>query len=522
MASPEGKNQRSDVAAAGVAVTLLEFDGRLVDQILERLGALVVILNPAGEIVFFNSACQRLTGYTAEEARGRRPWDFLLDAEDAANAEETFGEVVQEDIIRHPRHTWVAKNDRKILIEWSNSAFRDEDGCLLYIVGTGLDVTAEARFEESFLDSERRASAIVDTVPDAMLIIDTGGTIRFANPATERQFGYSADELVGNSIRMLAAPPYDRELDSHLKHYLETGEKRIIGTRREVRGERKNGTTFPMEVSVGEFQDGERYFVGFAHDISARKQAEGNAAELQLQLERISRLTALGEMGSVLAHELNQPLTAVVNYVEALRRMISREAGGMSTDTADLLDRAVVQAHRASETATRLKNFVTADLLQTEVENINDVIEEAASLVVDPARNERISLRMDLAETLPPVRMDRLQIQLVLFNLLRNAVEAMADSDCKELRVHTSANPDGFVEISVSDSGPGFRAENIDRAFEPFATTKEQGTGLGLAISRTIVDAHGGKIWLASAPGAGAEFRFTLPAIESASPAHAH
>jgi two-component system sensor kinase FixL len=298
--------------------------------------------------------------------------------------------------------------------------------------------------------------------------------------------------------------------------YLHTGERRIIGIGRVVVGERKDGSTFPMELAVGEMRSGERrYFTGFIRDLSERQVTETRLQELQTELVHISRLTAMGEMASTLAHELNQPLSAIANYMKGSRRLLEAAGDERSAKIRDAIDKAAAQALRAGDIIRRLRDFVARGESERLVESVNKLVEESSVLALVGAKELGVRVRFDLTPGADLVLVDRVQIQQVLLNLIRNAVEAMDACDRRELSLRTTTGDDGMIVVAVADTGHGMAAEVTAQLFKPFVTTKSQGMGVGLSISRSIIDAHGGRIWAEPNPGGGTVFRFTLRLMNS-------
>jgi two-component system sensor kinase FixL len=363
------------------------------------------------------------------------------------------------------------------------------------------------------LAGQAHLRSILDTVPDAMIVIDEKGIMTSFSTAAERLFGFTAAEAIGRNVKELMPAPYREAHDGYLNRYLDTGERRIIGIGRVVVGERKDGSTFPMELAVGEMHSGDRrYFTGFVRDLSERQKTEARLQELQSELVHISRLTAMGEMASTLAHELNQPLSAITNYLKGSIRLVEA-AGDKAATLRDSLGKASDQAIRAGQIIRRLRDFVSRGESERQTENLSKLIEEASALALVGAKELGVRFRMQFAPEADLVWVDRVQIQQVLLNLMRNSVDAMADMPRRDLTIATRSLAGEMVEISVTDTGPGIAPEIADQLFQPFVTTKRTGMGVGLSISRTIVDAHGGRLWAEPNPEGGTIFRFTLRAV---------
>ncbi|MGR4866455.1 PAS domain S-box protein [Caulobacter sp. LARHSG274] len=364
--------------------------------------------------------------------------------------------------------------------------------------------SVEAAAKQSHLQS------ILDTVPEAMIVIDEKGIIRSFSAAAVRLFAWSADEAVGRNIKFLMPSPYREEHDGYLSRYAATGERRIIGIGRIVVGERKDGSTFPMELAVGEAQAGrERFFTGFIRDLTERQDQDLRLQALQSELVHASRLTAMGGMAAALAHELNQPLSAIANYMKGSVTLLKAKDPDL-VRLGDALDRAGDQALRAGEIIKRLREFVAKGETEHTIEDLGKLMEEASALALVGAKEAglRVSLRFTRVE---PVIVDRVQVQQVALNLIRNAVEAMRGGAIKELTIAISTAADDMAQVTVSDTGPGLAPEIAERLFQPFISSKDTGLGVGLSICRTIVDAHGGRIWAQSNARGGATFAFTLP-----------
>jgi two-component system sensor kinase FixL len=295
---------------------------------------------------------------------------------------------------------------------------------------------------------------------------------------------------------------------------LRTGERRIIGIGRVVVGQRSDGSTFPMELAVGEMHvRNQRFFTGFIRDLTERQQTEARLQELQAELVHMSRLTAMGEMASALAHELNQPLSAIANYMKGSRRLLENREDQGAGLLRDAMDKAADQALRAGDIIRRLRDFVARGESERRVENVKKLVEEASALALVGAKDKGVRVRFAFAPGLGYVLADKVQVQQVLLNLIRNGIDAMEAATTRELEVTTSRAPDNMVEISVADTGAGISPEIAGQLFQPFVTTKSQGMGVGLSISRTIIESHGGSIAQRPNPGGGTIFFFTLPAV---------
>jgi len=377
----------------------------------------------------------------------------------------------------------------------------------------------------SAADAEARAAhlkSILDSIPDAMVVIDHRGIMRSFSAAAERLFGYSADEALGKNVKLLMPRPYRDEHDGYLNRYLRTGERRIIGIGRVVVGYRKDGSTFPMELAVGEMRVHEqRFFTGFIRDLTERQKTEARLQELQSELVHISRLTAMGEMASALAHELNQPLSAIANYVKGSRRLLDARSDDSLTPLRDAMDKAGDQAIRAGQIIRRLRDFVARGESERRVENVRKLIEEASALALVGAKDTGVRVHFDFAPGADLVLADKVQVQQVLLNLMRNAIEAMETSTVRDLVIAAAPAENTMIAIRVSDTGTGIAPEIAGQLFQPFITTKRQGMGVGLSISRTIIEAHGGTVTVAANPGGGTIFTLTLPAVAQEETSHA-
>ncbi len=365
---------------------------------------------------------------------------------------------------------------------------------------------------------EAHLRSILDTVPDATVVIDSNGFVRSFNAAAERLFGHAEKEVGGKNVSILMPSPFREEHDRYIKRYLDTGEKRIIGFDRVVTGQRKDGSTFPMKLEVAEMRSGDRrFFTGFIRDLTERQRTERQLQELQTELARLSRLTAMGEMASTLAHEVNQPLTAISNYLQGCNRLLETIDHENAPKVRDALAATTKQTLRAGEIIRQLREFVTHGETARRPEKIHDLVEETSALALMGAKEEGVKAKFRFDPMVGSVLVDKVQIQQVLLNLMRNAIEAMEGHDRKELLVSAALSEAGksdkqepMIEVTVADTGCGVSDTIADQLFQPFVTTKAHGMGVGLSISKRLIEAHGGRMWAEPNPGGGTAFRFTL------------
>ncbi len=401
--------------------------------------------------------------------------------------------------------------------DWPSLALFTASGTAVAILGerlrrTRLDAVTRDR---ALLAREAHLSSILDTVPDAMVVIDENGIMQSFSTTAERLFGYAAAEVIGRNVSILMPRGHRESHDGYLTRYRTTGERRIIGIGRVVTGERKDGATFPMELAVGEMNSASgRFFTGFIRDLTERQETEARLQELQAELVHISRLTARGEMASTLAHELNQPLSAIANYIKGSRRLLDDGDPKRLPMLQGALDKAAEQALRAGQIIRRLRDFVSRGESERRLEVLSKLVEEASALALVGAKEHGIQVRFEFDPACDVVLADKVQVQQVLLNLMRNALEAMMEAPKRNLLVQTAPAEDDMVTISVSDTGHGISHDMNAQLFMPFVTTKAQGMGVGLSISRTIIEAHGGRIWAEPNPGGGTIFRFTLRTVD--------
>ncbi|WP_395020826.1 nitrogen regulation protein NR(II) [Dongia sp.] len=336
--------------------------------------------------------------------------------------------------------------------------------------------------------------ALITAAADGIILVDAEGHIRIFNPACARLFGYRPEEVTGKDVSILIPSPY-RDAQNG---------RRLAS--RETLGRRKDGSTFPIYLSVGQGKaEGAEVSVCIVHDLTERGAAP---------LMDVSRLSAMAQMGSSMAHEINQPLAAVMNYVKAAQRTLETCHDARAAKAGELLAKAGEQIVRAGAIIRNRRDFIARGQPSRREEALYKIIEKAVAraLTGPGAGTAKVTLTLD--RKLPPVLVDKMQIQQVIIHLIRNALEAMQSMPEPRLSIECSSPQAGFAEVTISDSGPGLSEAEIGRLFQPFVTTKERGMGLGLTISKSIINAHGGRLWATPNPGAGVSFHFQLPLIE--------
>ena len=486
----------------------------------DRLAAIVSSSDDAiigktldGIVTDWNRGAELIFGYRADEMVGK-PVSLLLPP-----GRETEEDGILDRIRSGQRidqfETQRRRKDGEVIEVSVTISPVWENGVLVGASKVARDIGSTKRSLSRLAEREAHLQSVLDTVPDAMVVIDAQGIIQSFSATAERLFGYTAAEIIGLNVSMLMPSPYREQHDSFLARYMATGERRIIGIGRLVVGERKDGSTFPMELAVGEMRSGQRrYFTGFVRDLTERQETQQRIQELQSELIVMSRHTALGEMASTLAHELNQPLTAAASYLNGARRLLD---GGKPSDipaARNAIESAAEQNLRAGQIIKRLREFVARGESERQVENLPKLIQEAGALALVGAKETGVRVNFDFDPRAGLVLADKVQIQQVLLNLIRNGIEALQDVRRREMTIASRRLDGETVQIDVADTGPGIAPEIAAQLFRPFVTSKKQGMGVGLSISRTIVEAHGGRLWAEPRPGGGTVFHLTLRAME--------
>ncbi|MEO1553275.1 MAG: PAS domain S-box protein [Pseudomonadota bacterium] len=356
--------------------------------------------------------------------------------------------------------------------------------------------------------------SVFASVPDAMIVIDQTGKMLAFSAAAERLFGYKASDVAGKNVSILMTGADERHHDDYLNAYLKTGEKQIIGIGRIVQARLADGRTIPVELKIGEADiDGERLFTGYIRDMSEQQANAMRLNQMQVELANFSRLSAVGTMASAMAHELNQPLTAVANYLEAARDMIEDADADTLAFIQEALDAAATQSIRAGQIVRRLRDYVSRGELDMRPVHLRDVLDDAVSLAKVGFEGQLARVITQLPDSFPDVLADRLQLRQVIVNLVRNAIEALEDTANPQVWISGKIE-DELAIITIEDNGPGFSGVGDASPFDAFNSSKPDGMGLGLSICQTIMDAHGTNIEYATSDKGGAAFQFTLRIAE--------
>lgn len=472
-------------------------------------GFALCFLDEQGRVTIWNSGAEELLGWSEAEALDQHH-AFLFDP-----AERAEGKPQEQlDIAR----TNGSFRDRCWRVRKDGSRFR-ADVMITRIRGDGLlpsgfgqvlrDVTSEEYQAQSLEANAVLLGSILETIPDALVVIDIEGRILMFSKAAEAMFGYSAQEVVGRDVGMLMPERERRAHGAYMTHYRQTGESRVMGRKRRLMGQRKDGSEFAHTLQLAEaFGGGQRMIAGFMQDLSVQEATAAQLEQLQRELAHMSRVYEMGTLASTIAHELNQPLMAVANIVQTAADILRKGELASRSALAEILEEAGRESLRAGEILRRLRVFLSRGELEKTLEDPCKLAEDAVYFESAQARYRNIVCTVECRAGTAPILIDRVQIQQVILNLTKNAIQSVGQDG--KVTVTIMAEPDQ-IRFAVSDTGPGVPPERVARLFEPFGTTKPDGMGLGLPICRSIVEAHGGKIWYEAAPSGGAIFVFTLP-----------
>jgi PAS domain S-box-containing protein len=476
----------------------------------------IILMDAQGRVLMFNRACETLFGYRSEEVIGQNVKMLMPSPyrEEHDRYIENYQSTGEKKIIGIGREvTGQRKDGSRFPMELSVGEAKESSGSIY--VGTIRDLTAHKKAEREIREAATRLKALVDTAVDGVIMMNGKGHIMMFNPACERMFGYAAEEVIGENVRMLMPSPYREEHDNYLENFHRTGERKIIGIGREVTGQRKDGAIFPMDLSVGEAnQDGQLIFVGIIHDLTERKQTEA-------QLVQAQKMETVGQLSGGIAHDFNNLLTVVVGNAEVLSESLRARP-----DLQALADAIVQAGERGAELTQRLLAFSRRQTLQPAEIDGNGLVKGMEKLL-RRMLSETISIRTMLEPDLWTAYADPGQLENAILNLAINARDAMPDGgtlsittanvplDERYRDLHPEVNPGEYVMVAVTDDGTGMAKEVLDHVFEPFFTTKEigKGSGLGLSMVYGFVKQSNGHVAIYSEPGLGTTVRIYLPAI---------
>jgi two-component system sensor kinase FixL len=485
--------------------------GTLFDVLTSMAVDGIIVIDKKAKVLFYNEACRKLFQYASEEVVSRNvnmlmPEPYRTEHDGYIDRYRKTGDA---RIIGIGREVKGRRKDGTVFpmyLSVGEGAIGNER-VFIGIVHDLTDIRAE---EERRAQADRDLAQIVESSDDIILSKSLDGIVRTWNPAAETIFGYTAVEMVGRPIWAII-PPDRRAEETEILRRVGTGESvHHYETSRLCKG----GREITVSLSVSPIREGTGTIIGASailRDVTEQRQIEQRASKLQAELAHAARVNAVSQLSSALAHELNQPLTAIMNYVSAAKLRWS-QAGGVGSDKAfPLLDKAILQAERAGAIIQRLRSFLEKREPHRVEEDLNAALQEAIALGFVGSSNDGVSLALDLAPDLPAIRVDKVQIEQVIVNLLRNATEAMKETDRRELSISSYRAGAKIVEITVADTGSGIPDSVAQQLFEPFVTTKEKGMGVGLSICRTIIEAHGGRIWMVPNPTGGTIFKIQLP-----------
>ncbi len=471
------------------------------------------IYAPQRPIEFASAGCQQLSGYPRSDFEDQRIfWADLIHPDDRDDAWRIVSAAVNTDKEFKAEYRIVTQGGGERWVWDRGRAVFSAGSDMIHLEGLLSDITERKQTESELYETRAFSEAVVDTAAEAVITINVDGCIETFNRAAQFMFGYSLDELRGKNIKVLMPEPDHTGHDEYLKRYVQTDEARIIGTGREVLARRKDGSVFPIHLSVSEVQSHlGRRFVGLIRDISLQREAETTARHHLEELAHVDRLNMLGEMAAGIAHEINQPLTAISLFSQAGKRLLH---GGDVDRLPDIFDKLSQHALRAGDIIERMQSMARHSESARESADCNVLIEQVAKLAETEARLRDISIEVKAGPELPSVVVDTVQIQQVVLNLLRNGMEAMQSIDCRYgnvITVETKLRDDCEIEVVVVDSGCGVTEAVAEKIFTPFSTTKDTGMGMGLSLSRNIIIAHGGQLAFHNNRSGGATFYFTLP-----------
>ena len=363
------------------------------------------------------------------------------------------------------------------------------------------------------LSSNDFLRSLLATTPDGMIVTDRHGRILSFNHAAELMFGFRAREVIGENVSMLMPSPHGTQHDDYILRYLETGRRKVMGRGRLLTARRRNGDNFPIDIAIGEAKlDDEMVFTAFIRDLSEREDARKRLQVLQAELAQVARTSSMGMLAGAIAHELNQPLAAIANYSETARAMVSDGPHDLDV-IGDAMAHCTQEVMRAGEIIRRLRGFLARGEIEWSRASLQEMLGDAVALALADCEGAGVALMIDCDPEVDMVFADRVQIQQVVLNLVRNAKEAMAGQSEQAISIVTRRHGPEHAEVVIADNGPGISPRFAHRLFQPFHSTKAGGMGVGLSICHALVEGLGGKIWAERSALGGAAFHFTLPLV---------
>ena len=485
--------------------------GALFDVLTSMAADGIIVIDERAHILFYNEACRKLFQYAPEDALSRNvnmlmPEPYRREHDGYVSRYHKTGDA---RIIGVGREVMGQRKDGTVFPMYLSVGEGVIAGKKVF-VGIVHDLTAIRAEEERRTQADRHLAQLVESSDDIILSKSLDGIVRTWNPAAENIFGYTAAEMIGHPISIIIPAELQAEEAEILKKIRAGASIHHYETTRVC----KDGRKITVSLSVSPIRDTSGNIIGaskIARDVTAQRQTEQREAKLQAELAHVARVNAVSQLSSALAHELNQPLTAIMNYMSAAKLRWTQSGGDNNDKAASLIDRAIAQAERAGAIIQRLRSFLEKREPHRVEQDLNTVLQEAIALGFVGSSTEGVALKLDLAPDLPFVRVDKIQIEQVLVNLLRNATDAMKDTARRQLTVASYRAGPKLIEVAVADTGPGIPDSVAEQLFEPFVTTKEKGMGVGLSICRTIIEAHGGRIWMVPNPPGGTIFKIQLP-----------
>ena len=484
-------------------------DRRLTEAIFDSVPGLLYLYNEDGYLRRWNKKHEEMTGYSAEELSRLKATDWF-EGEDLLLMKEAWQQVFEKGYAERELNL-IIKGEKKV--PYRLTGVRVEIDGKPHLVGIGIDITEQKRALAAISRREAQFRQFLELAPDGIILVRLDGTIAELNQQVEKLFGYKRGELLNQPVEMLLPENLRGPHVAHRREFQRNPQSRSMGAGWELVGRRKDGSELFVEISLSNIDTDDGHLsAAIIRDVTERKRFEQEARQQRGELEHLSRVSMAGELTAALAHELNQPLTAIMNNAQAAHRLIGK---GL-VDPVELLEiftDIIADDRRAGEIIRRVRELLKKKQPQFTSVDMNELIHNTCGLVHSDAIMHNVAMRFDLAATVPPVMGDPVQLQQVLLNLIVNAINVMKTEDCSNnfFLLQTRETDGQTVTVSVRDSGPGIPLEKLDVIFASFVTTSAGGLGMGLSLARSIIERHGGRIWAENHPDGGAIFSFTVP-----------